>query len=218
MNAIKQKIRAFRKDVTSAWNEYLEAEKKLFSKPNENTLKDLFSAAEIWKHEAKQHLNYLQYLRECEWVQQGLWGGDEEYYNKKIRKTYFMTDYYYSGFGGCKSVCDLCVDKSNNIIVFTEKGDNEGTSITNMIEDLANSVADKYRLDKDVITCFEIYNEESYNGRNREGSPSITLVQFNYSNGRLTQPQWSYYEPGEFVDFLSTAKSPLTGHFKIMYL
>jgi len=70
------------------------------------------------------------------------------------------SQYNYEGFHGFESICDLEI--RDNIVVFYEREDNKGTSVTNRIEYLAEKVCRDFFLNPNNITIFECYHEKEY--------------------------------------------------------
>lgn len=71
--------------------------------------------------------------------------------------------YEYEGYHGCKSHCQILVAPPT--IMVTEAPTNEGTSVTNMAEDLAAQLAKAYGIKFEVLTWIEHYqHDESLSG------------------------------------------------------
>lgn len=88
----------------------------------------------------------------------------------------------YKGFHGCDCVCDIEV--YDNIVIATEISQNEGTSITNVAEDLAKQVCDKFAIQYDLLTWIEHYP------RRLGMSETFDLVKFNVSAMGFDSPEW----------------------------
>lgn len=80
--------------------------------------------------------------------------------------------YEYKGFHGCESVCNLEIHQ--NLVIITEREDNEGTSITNMAEQLATAICDEFDINPHNLIWIEHY---------RAGFPSIERSQSTRKDG-----------------------------------
>ena len=104
--------------------------------------------------------------------------------------------YHYKGFGGCESQCDLEIHK--NLVIVTEIPENEGTSVTNVAEQLATQICEKFKIDPSKLIWIEHYPER---GEWKDYDESYDLVQFNLeggnpffpndSKGVLSNPRWT---------------------------
>ncbi len=68
--------------------------------------------------------------------------------------------YHYEGFWHCSCVCGLQTGEladGRNFIVFTELPQNEGTSVTNMVEDLATQAVRMFGYDPANMVIVEHY-------------------------------------------------------------
>src|SRR5437879_3266976 len=66
----------------------------------------------------------------------------------------------YRGFHGLASYCSLellPLYDDRTVAVATERGDNSGTSITNVVEYLASTVCDRFGIDPDRLVWIEHY-------------------------------------------------------------
>lgn len=116
---------------------------------------------------------------------------------KKIRDE----DYPYRGFWGCEAVCHLRVyfpqsgdiDPANPVVVVaTELDHNEGTSITNMAELLAQQVRETYGLGPAEMVWIEHYNERSL-GPHSTLPEEFSHVTFSLDlQGHYCSPKWRY--------------------------
>jgi len=66
-----------------------------------------------------------------------------------------MERFEYKGFGNCNCVCGL--DIIGDMVICTQLPDNTGTSITNMAENLAAMVCDKYAIPMENLIWIEHY-------------------------------------------------------------
>lgn len=90
----------------------------------------------------------------------------------------------YQGYGDCDCHCRLQVN--GNVVVATESEDNEGTSITNMAEELARGVCKVYGIPMDRLVWIEHYAHDHIGSSLPE---CFDLVQFELSREpRLTHP------------------------------
>lgn len=125
------------------------------------------------------------------------------------------TKFIYSGFRNCESCCDIEIDFQNNIIVFTERADNPGTSVTNMIETLANLTVKNHLIDPNTAIIFEHYGAISYPQSQQHAKfNTIDLVEFDYTLNGYINPKWRRYENEEFLQFLKDLKSPLYEYYR----
>ena len=105
----------------------------------------------------------------------------------------------YKGIGGCDCICGIEV--YHNIVVCTElEGENEGTSITNWCEELANQICNKVNISPQNLIWIEHYQDRGYynkRSKNYEYPEDWTLIQFNVIDidltgmkGRLVSPRF----------------------------
>lgn len=109
--------------------------------------------------------------------------------------------YEYTGFGGCDCVCDLEV--YGNLVIATERADNEGTSITNMAEQLATAVCQQFEIDPSKLIWIERYTANSYVDGYADDE-RCSLVQFNlnvdglfqskHDRVEISNPRWIHLE------------------------
>lgn len=92
--------------------------------------------------------------------------------------------YEYKGFGGCYCVCDLEV--YGNLVIATEAGDNEGTSITNMAEQLAEAICQQFEINPSKLIWVERYTADSYDDGDADDE-RCSLVFFNLSGDGVFQ-------------------------------
>jgi len=108
----------------------------------------------------------------------------------------YVGEYKYQGFGGYDSKCHL--DIYNNLVICTEYEDNEGTSITNMAEQLATMVCRDFDISHMFliwIECYDILGMEK----------TCELVQFNLHDNIFSNPRWVRINQ-EVVDALKLMK------------
>lgn len=88
----------------------------------------------------------------------------------------------YEGLNGRSTYCglDLILD---NIAIVIELKDNNGTSVTNAIERIANKICEEFDIDKKRLILLETY----------EGKEEIDLVRFNkIVDNKLIGPVWKH--------------------------
>lgn len=85
--------------------------------------------------------------------------------------------YEYTGFHGCDCVCNLEIH--NNLVICSERGDNEGTSITNMAEHLATAICKQFDITARELIWIEHYRAEP----TIERDENYSLVFFNLTGG-----------------------------------
>ena len=106
--------------------------------------------------------------------------------------------YPYSGFFGCESVCTLEI--IGNVVICSERDDNEGTSITNMAEHLATRVCYNFGIRAADLVWIEHYEDQPLTPYIREDHWSY--VRFTYSTGddeveRFFDPKWRHVTPDD---------------------
>lgn len=86
---------------------------------------------------------------------------DGEDMNKKssVDLSAWGSKFAYQGYHGCDSHCLLKVQ--GNVVIATEAPDNEGTSITNMAEDIATQVCRAHDIPLEKLVWIEHYFHES---------------------------------------------------------
>lgn len=100
-----------------------------------------------------------------------------------------MHKHQYKGYGGCDSVCGVDVihtDTGETLVVLTELPENPGTSVTNMVEEIANQlVADQLAsLRTRGLRWVERYPAQ------RGRAETLDEVTFTLREGRFTEPRW----------------------------
>ena len=114
-----------------------------------------------------------------------------------------MREFKYLGFWNCDSKCGVEIIKREDnpdspVVVLTELPDNPGTSVTNMVEDIATMVYREFLSDYDPekIVWIEHYPHEFYQKsfalRHKEGIGTYDLVKMKYihKRGVYVQPDW----------------------------
>lgn len=111
---------------------------------------------------------------------------------KKVDMSKWGLRFDYSGYFGHPAHCYVRVN--GNTVLCTEAPDNEGTSITNMAEAVAERVANAYGIRYDKLVWIEHYTHD--------GLPDIgetfDLVKFDLTNSfysdKFANPQWTHLE------------------------
>jgi len=112
-----------------------------------------------------------------------------------------MERYHYIGFWGCECVCGLEITKRGQfaVVTLTELPDNEGTSITNMYEQLATQVY-KERL-SDIrpqnIFWIEHYIDATNPATGENKDETFDLVALEFVGGEFQHPQWTHLSERE---------------------
>jgi len=96
----------------------------------------------------------------------------------------------FKGFWSCDSKCGLAIEKHKNDfrVTLTELPDNNGTSVTNMVEHLATMVKHQFlhEIPNEKITWVEHYPENE-----RLGHPeSFAKVEMLWDDVRYSRPDW----------------------------
>ncbi len=119
-----------------------------------------------------------------------------------MSKTHNIARYEYAGISGCQSVCRLEIwgaDTATPVVLVTERLDNDGTSVTNWAEHLAEQVCREYRLDPTLLWWLECYEREDDGDDYHDLSPhsqrsEFDRVIFQRAPGtRLHSPEWTPY-------------------------
>jgi len=89
--------------------------------------------------------------------------------------------YQFKGFGGCESECRLTIlgTPDKTVVVLSQLKNSKGTSVTNAIEILRDSVMNDYLFDSNTAVWYEHYGYGV--GANKKNS-RITLVTFDENN------------------------------------
>lgn len=108
-----------------------------------------------------------------------------------------MKIYHYKGYSGCRSICGLKIIRrflGEIYVVLTELKDNQGTSITNAIENIATKIYKEYMQDTAVhdIHWIEHYGQCSYkkDGTAKDESFSLVKLTWNNQKGCFQDPKW----------------------------
>ena len=102
--------------------------------------------------------------------------------------------YHYKGYWGCKARCGLrfyTAPTGETVVVAIELSDNEGTSITNMAEELATWVCRDFSLDPERLLWIEHYTE-LVDGPLERTPDSFDLVRFSWDGEKFTEPHWRH--------------------------
>jgi len=89
----------------------------------------------------------------------------------------------YKGFGGCDCVCNLEVHQ--NLVICSEREDNEGTSITNMAEHLATAICKQFDITPNNLIWIEHYPPTIDDRGHELHAESWSLVFFNLTGGGI---------------------------------
>jgi len=98
----------------------------------------------------------------------------------------------FKGFWGCDSKCGVAIERIDEKVkvTLTELPDNKGTSVTNMVENLATMVYHQFlhEVPVDNIQWIEHYPA---NGRLREEA-SFSEVKMLWDDERFSHPEWKH--------------------------
>jgi hypothetical protein len=118
------------------------------------------------------------------------------YFNTKVHYTTkeggFMI-YEFKGIAGAESVCDYLVYTFNDLtyVVFTELNENKGTSITNVIEQLATEV---YTEQLQLTAVEDVTFVEHYEW---PGDEHYDIVALDWDGEKFVHPKWRRVKPEE---------------------
>lgn len=115
--------------------------------------------------------------------------------------------YRYKGFWGCECRCDI--EANGNVVIATERDDNEGTSITNAAEALAAIVAEDFGIDKENLVWIEHYPAR---GQGEMFAESFDLVEFDLEGGKFRNPRWKRITKEEARAILEKGASANDNH------
>jgi len=94
---------------------------------------------------------------------------------------------HYKGFWNCDAKCGLEIkrDKDKIIVILTELDDNPGTSVTNMVEQLATMVYHQFLkgIPIENITWIEHYPKTSF-------GETFDRVTMNWNGKEFSNPKW----------------------------
>lgn len=102
----------------------------------------------------------------------------------------------YKGYNNFESMCDI--QRNGNVIIATEIEENQGTSITNMVEQLALELCEMYKIKHEDLIWIELYNSGSYK-KNMIDKERYSLVKFEIVSPCFKNPKW---EPIDKVNAL----------------
>lgn len=98
-------------------------------------------------------------------------------------------------FCGLK-VFDVGSSDTHAVVVFTERADNPGMSVTNFADGLATNIVADFGLNPDKTVFIEHWPERG------EDSESFDMVRFTWRDGRATAPQWERW-PAETIQIVT---------------
>ena len=88
--------------------------------------------------------------------------------------------------------------KDFDVVVATEVSDNEGTSMTNMAEELATMVCKAFDVKPDRLVWIEHYPERPISKR-ESFKESFDLVNFTRNDDQFLSPRWSPLDKAEAI-------------------
>ena len=100
--------------------------------------------------------------------------------------------YEYKGFGGCDCHCNLEV--YGNLAICSERTDNEGTSVTNMAEQLAKAICVEFDITPSKLLWIEHY-PATMDGKYEMHAESHSLVFFNLTGGNAFEKDFQFSNP-----------------------
>lgn len=117
-----------------------------------------------------------------------------------------MFKYNYKGYFKCNSICGVDIKEKDDVftVVLTELEENNGTSVTNMIEHLATEIKKLFLRDISIenICWIEHYPETKY--RKKE---TFAKVMMEWDGDKFSHPRWkhlknvpSYWELAQVPD------------------
>jgi Family of unknown function (DUF6011) len=106
------------------------------------------------------------------------------------------TRFNYKGFGGCSCHCYIKV--KGNVVLCTEAPDNEGTSITNMAEGIAQLVCQSTGIMLGQLIWIEHYTHEEMSTIGE----TFDRVEFDLVDARFYNPRWSYLDAAAALKML----------------
>lgn len=119
-----------------------------------------------------------------------------------MTKTHDIARYDYAGIDGCLSCCQLEIWQGPGripVVLATERLDNDGTSITNWAEHLAEQVCREFDLEPRSLIYLEAYEREGEDVLNREMSALTNRGGFDrvcfrvMHDGHLDRPTWKAF-------------------------
>jgi hypothetical protein len=121
----------------------------------------------------------------------------------KIDMTQFGTRFDYKGYYGC--ACHCYINVIGNTVLCSEDPDNEGTSITNMAEGIAEQICKAYHIPMNKLIWIEHYPRDE--SQRRAGlDEDFSLVEFEISRDanpimelqnsglHFVHPKWTYLD------------------------
>ena len=100
---------------------------------------------------------------------------------------------HYQGLGGCASACDLVVVTAPDgaVVLFSERDDNPGTSITHCFDQLASDIYQQQlqHYAPDSIRWLERY--PAHAGSQRE---TLDRAKLHWNGGAFQIPAWEYVD------------------------
>jgi hypothetical protein len=101
------------------------------------------------------------------------------------------TEFRYKGYGNLDSKCRIRIHEFGgiHIVVVSELDDNQGTSVTNASEHIAQQVCAAHELDSNYVVFIEHYPAE----KGIRDDETYDLVMFaRTAGGRLVSPKWKH--------------------------
>ena len=134
-----------------------------------------------------------------------------------MQRTY-DDNYVFYDTNGSQVLCHLtlyhsCEDEPvQTIVVATEVAENDGQSITNCYEQLADIVTAAHRLEPAHTLWVEHYNSNSYAGKPLEPNEDdrYSLVQMSWDGQRFSQPRFAPLNESQLLGLLSRQEQPQT--------
>jgi len=110
----------------------------------------------------------------------------------------------YEGYFGCDSHGDLQI--FGNVVICTESEDNEGISITNMVEHLATRVCYQYRIDPHQLTWIEHYPQRGYRDEIPASYDLVTFDRARDGDGHIhfAKPKWHHFGKEKVEELIQT--------------
>ena len=109
----------------------------------------------------------------------------------RVRERILLERFEYEGFQGCRCFCDLellFLSCGRVVAIATEREDNPGTSITNVVEGLASLVCDRFGIDPGNLVWIEHYGYPGASEGTRERTfDLVTFARSSHFVG-MTEP------------------------------
>jgi hypothetical protein len=118
-------------------------------------------------------------------------------FSKAYLETQIKTDkiikgiLHFKGFWNCEAKCGITIDLYNNIVIMTELPDNNGTSVTNLSEEIASYIHNTYLKDELHGSIIWIEHYPTNRWRDQDQFDTVNYT-YNYIE-RLhiySTPQW----------------------------